>query len=56
MPQIAPHISDMPGSGVRHILELALRRPGTIILAVGEPGEMVEPTGARRSRAGVARG
>ena len=33
----------MPGSGVRHILELALRRPGTIILAVGEPGEVVEP-------------
>ena len=43
MPQLAPHISDMPGSGVRHILELALRRPGTIILAVGEPGEAVEP-------------
>lgn len=31
----------MPGSGVRHILELALRRPGTIVLAVGEPGETV---------------
>lgn len=30
----------MPGSGVRHILERALRRPGTIILAVGEPGEV----------------
>ncbi|WP_344062875.1 pyridoxal phosphate-dependent aminotransferase [Microbacterium pumilum] len=43
MPEIAPHISAMPGSGVRHILELALRRPDTIILAVGEPGEVVEP-------------
>ena len=43
MPAIAPHVASMPGSGVRHILELALRRPGTIILAVGEPGEVVEP-------------
>ncbi|MGC5223199.1 pyridoxal phosphate-dependent aminotransferase [Micromonospora sp. DT81.3] len=44
MPEIAPHIAGMPGSGVRHILELALQRPGTIILAVGEPGEaVVEP-------------
>jgi aspartate aminotransferase len=40
MPEIAPHIAHMPGSGVRHILERALRRPGTIILAVGEPGEV----------------
>ncbi|MDY0909643.1 pyridoxal phosphate-dependent aminotransferase [Microbacterium sp. CFBP9034] len=43
MPEIAAHIAGMPGSGVRHILELALRRPGTIILAVGEPGEIVGP-------------
>src|SRR3954469_10501063 len=43
MPAIARHVATMPGSGVRHILELALRRPGTIILAVGEPGEVVEP-------------
>jgi aspartate aminotransferase len=42
MPQIASHIALMPGSGVRHILERALRRPGTIILAVGEPGEIAE--------------
>ncbi|MCC2032247.1 pyridoxal phosphate-dependent aminotransferase [Microbacterium allomyrinae] len=40
MPEIAPHVARMPGSGVRHILEMALRRPGTIILAVGEPGEV----------------
>lgn len=43
MPQVAAHIAAMPGSGVRHILELALRRPGTIVLAVGEPGDVAEP-------------
>lgn len=42
MPEIASHIARMPGSGVRHILERALRRPGSIILAVGEPGEVAE--------------
>jgi aspartate aminotransferase len=37
----------MAGSGVRRILEVALQRPGTIILAVGEPGEVVaEPVRA----------
>lgn len=41
MPHLAPQIADMPGSGVRRILEIALQRPGTIILAVGEPGEAV---------------
>lgn len=40
MPALAPHVRDMPGSGVRHILEKALQRPGTIILAVGEPAEI----------------
>ena len=44
MPEIAPHVTRMPGSGVRHILERALRRPGTIILAVGEPGEAAGET------------
>ncbi len=43
MPHLAPHAASMPGSGVRHILEIALRRPGSIILAVGEPGETVAP-------------
>ncbi|QKJ19388.1 pyridoxal phosphate-dependent aminotransferase [Microbacterium hominis] len=43
MPALAPHVARMPGSGVRRILELALQRPGTIILAVGEPGEIAEP-------------
>lgn len=42
MPALAPHISAMPGSGVRRILELALQRPGTIVLAVGEPGGGVD--------------
>ncbi len=41
MPEIAAHVERMPGSGVRHILERALRQPGAIILAVGEPGELV---------------
>lgn len=31
----------MAGSGVRRILEVALQRPGTVILAVGEPGASV---------------
>ncbi|HEX5859891.1 MAG TPA: aminotransferase class I/II-fold pyridoxal phosphate-dependent enzyme [Microbacterium sp.] len=59
MPEIAPHIAGMPGSGVRHILELALQRPGTIILAVGEPGEAVadpiREAGARAWEAGHTR-
>ena len=55
MPEIAPHIAGMPGSGVRHILELALQRPGTIILAVGEPGEAVaEPIRRAASDAWMA--
>jgi aspartate aminotransferase len=44
MPEIALHVDRMPGSGVRHILERALRRPDTIILAVGEPGEVAGMT------------
>ena len=51
MPEIADHVSRMPGSGVRHILERALQRPGTIILAVGEPGEVA---GDAILRAGAA--
>lgn len=42
MPDLAAHIAAMPGSGVRRILEVALQRPGTIILAVGEPGVSVD--------------
>lgn len=59
MPEIAPHIAHMPGSGVRHILERALRRPGTIILAVGEPGEVagdrIRDAAADAWRAGAIR-
>lgn len=43
MPRLADHILGMPGSGVRHILEQALRLDDVIILAVGEPGELAEP-------------
>ena len=39
MPRLADHILGMPASGVRHILEQALRLDDVIILAVGEPGE-----------------
>ncbi|WP_203579549.1 pyridoxal phosphate-dependent aminotransferase [Microbacterium hibisci] len=59
MPEIAPHVARMPGSGVRHILERALRRPGTIILAVGEPGEVagerIRDAAAEAWRAGAIR-
>jgi aspartate/methionine/tyrosine aminotransferase len=59
MPRLAPHIVDMPASGVRRILEVALRRPGAIILSVGEPGaevaEHVREAGAAAWRAGRTR-
>ncbi|MFG6476601.1 pyridoxal phosphate-dependent aminotransferase [Microbacterium sp. P06] len=41
MPAIPSHVFGMAGSGVRRILEVALQRPGTIVLAVGEPGMAV---------------
>ena len=43
MPRLADHILGMPASGVRHILEQALRLDDVIILAVGEPGEEAAP-------------
>jgi aspartate aminotransferase len=52
MPRLADHIAGMPGSGVRHILEQALRLDDAIILAVGEPGE--EPAPAIREAAATA--
>jgi len=52
MPRLAEHILGMPGSGVRHILEQALRLDDVIILAVGEPGE--EPAPAIREAAARA--
>ncbi|MFH8249959.1 pyridoxal phosphate-dependent aminotransferase [Microbacterium sp. B2969] len=52
MPRLAEHILGMPGSGVRHILEQALRLEDAIILAVGEPGE--EPAPAIRAAAARA--
>lgn len=59
MPDIAAQIAVMPGSGVRRILERALQRPGTIILAVGEPGadvdESIRDAGARAWTAGETR-
>lgn len=42
MPAVPAHVIATPVSGVRAILEVALVRPGTIVLAVGEPAETVE--------------
>ena len=43
MPQLAPHIDTVPGSGIRRIFEVALRIDGAIMLAVGEPDVAVAP-------------
>jgi aspartate aminotransferase len=43
MPQLADHIRTVPGSGIRHILEIALTMDDAIILAVGEPDVAVAP-------------
>jgi aspartate aminotransferase len=49
----------MPGSGIRRIYEVALTRPGTIMLSVGEPGahvaDPIREAGARAWRAGKTR-
>ena len=37
MPSLSPRIDQIPASGIRRIFELALVRPDTIMLAVGEP-------------------
>jgi len=37
MPSLAPHIVSVPGSGIRHILEIALTMEDVIMLSVGEP-------------------
>lgn len=59
MPRLADHILGMPASGVRHILEQALRLEDVIILAVGEPGEAAAPAirdaGAQAWRDGLLR-
>jgi aspartate/methionine/tyrosine aminotransferase len=52
MPRLADHILGMPPSGVRHILEQALRLDDAIILAVGEPSD--EPAPAIREAAAQA--
>lgn len=43
MPQLAPHIDSVPGSGIRRIFEVALKVDGAIMLAVGEPDVPVAP-------------
>ena len=59
MPRLAELILGMPASGVRHILEQALRLDDVLILAVGEPGEEAAPAirqaGAQAWRDGLIR-
>lgn len=43
MPQLAPHIATVPGSGIRHIFELAQKLDDVIYLSVGEPDVPVAP-------------
>jgi len=59
MPRLADHIIGMPASGVRHILEQALRLDDVLVLAVGEPGQEAAPAirdaAARAWRDGLIR-
>lgn len=43
MPHLAPHIETVPGSGIRHIFEVAMRLDDVIMLAIGEPDRDVAP-------------
>ena len=43
MPSLAPHISSVPESGIRRILELAFQLDDIIFLGVGEPDVPVAP-------------
>ena len=43
MPQLAPHIDAVPGSGIRAIHEIALLLDDVIMLAVGEPDRDAAP-------------
>ena len=43
MPSLAPHISSVPGSGIRRIYEIAVELDDVISLGVGEPDRPVAP-------------
>ena len=43
MPQLASHISAVPGSGIRRVHEIALQLPDVISLVIGEPDVAVAP-------------
>ncbi|MCU1474362.1 aminotransferase class I/II-fold pyridoxal phosphate-dependent enzyme [Amnibacterium sp.] len=43
MPTFSRTAFDVPGSGIRRIHEIALRMPGVLALAVGEPDQPVAP-------------
>ncbi|WP_457971995.1 pyridoxal phosphate-dependent aminotransferase [Arthrobacter sp. D1-17] len=38
MPELAPHVSDVPVNQIREITEAAWRTPGALVLSIGEPG------------------
>ena len=38
MPELAPHVSDVPVNQIREITEAAWRIPGAVVLSIGEPG------------------
>jgi aspartate aminotransferase len=54
MPALASHIATVPGSGIRHILEIALEMDDVVMLAVGEPDVAVAPHIAEAARAAWA--
>src|SRR6186997_2330043 len=38
MPELAPHVRDVPINQIREITEAAWGTPGAIVLSIGEPG------------------
>lgn len=51
MPSLAPHIPEVPGSGIRRIYEIAAELDGVISLGVGEPDVPIAPHIAAAARA-----
>ena len=51
MPQLAPHIPSVPGSGIRRIYEIAAELEGVVSLGVGEPDVPLAPHIAAAAKA-----
>ncbi len=51
MPQLAPHIPSVPGSGIRRIYEIAAELDGVVSLGVGEPDVPLAPHIAAAAKA-----